>query len=257
MFICPKCQSRILMNFDEDGAILNKCSNKECSFEFYSKEDIEYRKQQELRKQREYHIESMKKDDRELILVSNFKKIREQSMFAQRDIADVLDFSEQRLGAIERNTNTPTVVIAAKLARVLGVSLGDIYEEVLIPKDVFDRIKYLDMDFEFNEVLAENDRSYNKIKKEIRELEMKIILNNKAIKELKKEQSNTGDLKAETEKLHIENKKLKEDILELQKQSDIHYEIVKKEKNSLVLKQFSIIESDKWNELKEKFNIEV
>lgn len=256
---CPKCSSPILVNFDNEGAILNKCTNNECSFEFYSKEDIEFKKEQELRRERKFHIKSIKDDDRELILVSNFKKLREKSMFAQRDIAEVLDFTEQRLGAIERNTNTPTVVIAAKLARVLGVSLGEIYEEVLIPKDTFEKIKYLNMDFEYNDVLAENDKNYNKFKKAIREAEMEITLNNKEVKRLRKESTShpSVDLENEITELLNKNIQLANDINDLQNESNIYYDVVKKEKNSLLIKQFSIIESEKWEELKQKFNIEL
>ena len=50
------------------------------------------------------------------IYISNIKNIREKKGLSQRQVADVLGVAEQRFSAIERNVNTPTILITYALA---------------------------------------------------------------------------------------------------------------------------------------------
>lgn len=213
MKLCQKCGFYMISNFDEDGSISDKCINDKCGNITYSIEDIKY-KEEVAKKNIVTNKTSDEYNDKEycMIIINNIKTIRESKGLTQKDMAEKLGFTDQRYGTIERNTNSPTIILSAKIASKLNVKVNDLYDSVYITKEEYEKIQYLNMDY--------------KINRDISSL-IHLLANLKNNKNTKPEE--------------IEN-------LEL---------VVKKMKNSLILKHGHVIERSHWDIIVKKFNIKI
>lgn len=60
------------------------------------------------------------------LLGGRIKALRSARQFTQEQIADQIGISRQRYARIERGTNTVTLEVLSKIAKVLEVAVGDI-----------------------------------------------------------------------------------------------------------------------------------
>lgn len=90
-------------------------------------------------------IEIITNKDAVPLLISNIKELRLNKKLNQRQIGDALGVTEQRYGAIERNTNTPTVLTALQIAYIMGEEANALYELIYISKSFYERLKDLEL----------------------------------------------------------------------------------------------------------------
>lgn len=129
------------------------------------------------------------------IMISKVKNARMAKEIEPKVMADVLDFTEQRYGSLERNNNTPNVFLALQLEKIIGVDIHDLYEIVYIPTTLYNRLKILNDKFEVIEGIpelldrnTEIDQEIKTLKKDLtkRRAEIKRLVNEETSEEKKK-----------------------------------------------------------------------
>lgn len=161
--LCKYCNTRMIGGLysyentdwgdfsDVDRLTGYKCFNKECSHYKNIEFDEEVQKKVEQGVQLKKLLHRTKQADKspiKPILISKVKKARTDQDIAPKLISDVLGVTDQRYGAIERNSNTPNVFIALQLEKIMGIDLHELYELVYIPTDLYQKLKILNTDFE-------------------------------------------------------------------------------------------------------------
>ena len=58
---------------------------------------------------------------------NNVKQLRKQAGLRQEDLAQMLGVSRQTINAIENNKYDPTLALAMKLARLLGLHVDEVF----------------------------------------------------------------------------------------------------------------------------------
>ena len=58
---------------------------------------------------------------------NNVKQLRKQAGLRQEDLAQMLGVSRQTIVAIENNKDDPTLALAMKLARLLGLHVDEVF----------------------------------------------------------------------------------------------------------------------------------
>lgn len=141
---CPKCPGILIPAFDNDDILVNKCPL--CG---YTKENNEELKVKQDKNQEWFNNifssvrEGIIKNDDKLIVISYLKSVRESRKVSQKQMAEIFRFTEQRYGNAERHYNAPSIVLICQFAYVLGVSPGELYKTVLVPKKLYDEMRYL------------------------------------------------------------------------------------------------------------------
>lgn len=192
------------------------------------------------------------------ILVSYIRKYRLESKVSQKLIAQALGVSEQRIGAIERNLNTPTVVTFYQIAQILGRSPESLYELVYIDKEIYDKIKNMELFYANNKPQFQIVDEVQEYRKELSDLRDGIKeLNSEKRKyrtkhkkgEISLEEFNTLSGKIDQEKNYLNEIKngVKGKIGLEEKLKKIESEY------NLILKQENVIESEHWEALKNEF----
>ncbi|KZL91758.1 hypothetical protein [Clostridium magnum] len=122
------------------------------------------------------------------IMISKVKNARMAKDIEPKVMADVLDFTEQRYGSLERNNNTPNVFLALQLEKIIGVDIHDLYEIVYIPTTLYNKLKILNDKFEVIEGIPELLDRNTEIDQEIKELKKDLTQRRAAIKRLVNEE---------------------------------------------------------------------
>lgn len=154
-----------------------KCFNKNCPKEGYVEFDEEVQKSVEQDIQLKKLLYQTKKEDEspiKPILISKVKNARLSQDIQPKLIADVLGVTDQRYGAIERNSNTPNVFIALQLEKIMGVDIHEIYELVYISSSLYEKLRILNTDFEVVPGIPERLESINDIERNIIELKERL-----------------------------------------------------------------------------------
>ena len=191
------------------------------------------------------------------IYISNLKEIREKKGLSQRQVADVLGVAEQRYSAIERNVNTPTILIAYALAHFFGVSSDDLYEIVYVSEIFYNKLLNLELvktkdGVEFN-YIEEAEKIRNELNK-TRNITENI---NKDLMQYRLKLKKNEIDKEEGEKKIQSILKLKKDELEPTKKA-LEKELKKLEKEyDFIVKQNHIIARDDWNEIEKHYKKEL
>lgn len=183
---CPKCDNGLLLPTFDNKIIVNKCpacgytkpkDNSDIqiggygSYEWLMKVFLETRK-------------SLLEDGDRIIVISYLKSIRENRTVSQKQMAEILRFTEQRYGNVERHYNAPSVILSSMFAYLLDVPLGDLYKAVKVKKEMYEEMKYLKIvngeivPFEelkkaykrLNAISDKNSTEYNLVQKECDEL---------------------------------------------------------------------------------------
>lgn len=209
-----------------------------------------------LQKQKAIKVaESMSDEKFVPILISNIKNIRVRQKQPQKLIAKALGVSEQRVGAIERNANTPTVLTFYQIAAILGVENLKLYDLVYISKESYEKIK--DM-----EIITVNDKPKFKVVEEVKEKRKDLFNLREEIKVINDEKR---DLRTSHRKKQISEEEFKEKVKILDKKKSKLNEIkngvdgkgglereikVLESKHNLIIKQDNVIDSEYWKHLK-------
>lgn len=229
-FSCPKCGNNILSEDENTKAYLNERLLEE--------------------KLKLHHTL-----DVEPIIINKIKKMRLDRNLSQKQVGDALKVTEQRYGAIERNVNTPTVLISYQLADLFGVSADELYELIYVPIDFYNKLINLEL------IEKENGYGFNFINEadttrlNLEKIRNEINLKNKEIHQYRMK-------KRRKEISNEEFEKIKKDI-----KKDIDYNLVptkkdlekkmKKFESRLVVKQNHSIEWETWERIKVVFKDEV
>lgn len=64
-------------------------------------------------------------------VINTVREIRSAQSFTQQELADSVEVSRQTIVAIEKGNYTPSVLLALKIAKVLGVQVEDIFSTKL------------------------------------------------------------------------------------------------------------------------------
>lgn len=206
--------------------------------------------------------ETMQDKDAVPILVSHVKQVRLKNKLPQKLVAKALGVTEQRIGAIERNANTPTVLTFFQIAAIMGVGPESLYNLIYINKNNYDKIKDMELifidgkpKFKTVEKVKTKREQLHKIRDEIK------ILNDE--KRKYRVSHRKGDIS--TEKFNEKIKALDEERKALNKikgsadgKIGLEAEIKKLEsKHNLILKQENVIDSEYWEYLKNEFEDEL
>lgn len=191
------------------------------------------------------------------IYISNLKEIREKKGLSQRQVADVLGVAEQRFSAIERNVNTPTILIAYALAHFFDVSSDYLYEIVYVSETFYNKLLNLELietkdgvKFNYIEEAEKTRNELNKtrniienINKDLMQYRLKLKKN-----EIEKEEGEEKIqviLKLKKEKLEPTKKELEKELKRLEREHDF------------IVKQNHIIARDDWNEIEKHYKKEL
>lgn len=190
------------------------------------------------------------------IYVSNLKEIREKKGLSQRQIADVLGVAEQRYSAIERNVNTPTILIAYALSHYFDVSSDDLYEIIYISEEFYNKLLNLELvktkdGVEFNYIKdAETARNgLSDVRSDIEDINKELAQYRLRLR------------KGEIEK--TEGEKAIEEILEEKGKLEPIKKSLEKElkglerKHDFIVKQNHIIAREDWNEVEKHYKKEL
>lgn len=191
------------------------------------------------------------------IYISNVKEIREKKGLSQRQVADALGVAEQRFSAIERNVNTPTILITYALAHFFGVSSDDLYELIYIPNDFYYTLLNLELvrtndEVKFN-YIKEAEEVRNKldnIRKEIDDLNMDLRQYRLKLRK--------GEIEEDEGKKRIkviDNKK-KEELRPVKEKLEKELSKIEKKYN-LIVKQNHIIAREDWVEVEKQYSEEL
>lgn len=207
--LCKYCNTRMIgglypyenpewVNYsDVDRLPGYKCFNKECSHMNYIEFDEDFQKKVEQSVQLKKLLHRTKKVDEspiKPILISKVKKARTDQDIPPKLISDVLGVTDQRYGAIERNSNTPNVFIALQLEKIMGADIHELYELVYIPTSLYQKLKILNTDFdvvpgipEKLEIRKQIDADIVSIKARLKErrVEIATVIKNDLIEERK------------------------------------------------------------------------
>ena len=63
-------------------------------------------------------------------VVSNLRDLRTRDNLTQAQIADIVGVTRQTIIAIEKGNYTPSILLALKLARALGVTVEELFDYV-------------------------------------------------------------------------------------------------------------------------------
>jgi DNA-binding XRE family transcriptional regulator len=207
--LCKHCNTRMIGGLypyknpdwgnysDVDKLPGYKCFNKECPNEGYIEFDEDVQKNVEQNVQLKKLLHQTKVADEspiKPILISKVKKARTDQDIQPKLIADVLGVTDQRYGAIERNSNTPNVFIALQLEKIMGADIHELYELVYIPTPLYEKLKILNTDFDVVPGIPERLELRNQIDSDIvsikarlkeRREEIAAVIKNELIEERK------------------------------------------------------------------------
>lgn len=227
------------------------CSN--CNYQLINDPLVKDYIKQQLKAKK---LEILSNKNIEFIIISSLRRIRNKKGFSQKQLAQALNVSEQRYGAIERNTNTPTISMALILSNFLGEGLEDFYKLVTVPTSIYEKL--LNGKFEIGS---------NNIYKFVYVEEVATIRNK--VKELRQSLENHNTTKRTnrfllqsgkiTKKEHDEiikelNKKIK-DIKSIKDGSKgLEVKLKKLEnKHLIIMKQESVMDIDDWEKVEIEF----
>lgn len=184
-------------------------------------------------------LEILLKIDSVPIMISNLKSIRENNKVSQKMIGKVLQFTEQRYGAVERNDNTPTIYLSLQIADVLDVDINKIYRLEYVPKKAYNEIRCLNEDYDVIENLPElweeyerTDDEYKKINKKIRKVQLSI---------------ERGQATAEELNLLLKQKE------ELKEKKDRLLDNIKDLSKECIMKQGCCLDEHQWRKVQDKY----
>lgn len=230
-YSCPKCGNNVIEeNMDE-----------------YLKERIHEEK-----------LRFLKNTDIQPILISKIKEIRLSKKFSQRQIGNALKVTEQRYGAIERNVNTPTILISYQLADLFDVNSNELYELVYVSNDFHEKMINLELveddggnyRFKYVEEVDTTRKKLYAIREEINKL-------NKEKRKLNFEKKKGDITEEECNKMIKEMTSHIEDELKVEKRK-LERQLDKLEREyNLVVKQGHIIDVNDWKKLNEIFKEEL
>ncbi|BAH05482.1 hypothetical protein CKR_0431 [Clostridium kluyveri NBRC 12016] len=63
-----------------------------------------------------------------IIMKNSIKKLRKEKNYRQEDLANALGVTRQTINAIENNKYDPTLLLAFKLANILGTTVDKLFE---------------------------------------------------------------------------------------------------------------------------------
>jgi len=63
-----------------------------------------------------------------IIMKNSIKKLRKERNYRQEDLATALGVTRQTINAIENNKYDPTLLLAFKLASILGTTVDKLFE---------------------------------------------------------------------------------------------------------------------------------
>ncbi len=66
---------------------------------------------------------------KETILKNKIKEYRKELKLSQEELANACSVTRQTINAIENNKYDPTISLAFKLAKVLGITVDDLFQE--------------------------------------------------------------------------------------------------------------------------------
>lgn len=238
-----------------DGYI---CSNPECGEEIISENAKPYIDNALIKEK----ISIINEENIKRLFISNIKNIRLMRDLSQKQIGSMLGVTEQRYGAIERNSNTPTITTIYSLADILDVKVDELYKMIYVTNEFYQKIIHLElivneknpMDFRFRyakDVKAQRDL-VDKLRNDINELNMKKRSHrldfNRGV--ITKDEFDQISLEIDKDKRKIENIK-----------NGKHGEESKltklESKYNLVVKQGDLIDDDDWSKIKKVFKDEI
>lgn len=207
-------------------------------------------------KKREITLEIMQNTDEVPLQISNLKNIRLEKKLSQKQVGNALGVTEQRYGAIERNTNTPTVFTVSQIASILDVGPEELYQLVYISKKFYDNIIDLMIvegedgaySFEVASEVVEARKKLYALRERLRQLNVEI---SQARFNLKKGEITEDEFNDLVKELNKEKEKIKE--IKDGKKGKKGLETTTKAletKYNLIIKQGNIISSDDWEKLK-------
>lgn len=205
----------------------------------------------------EKRLELLKALNMKPIYISNLKQIRNKKGLSQKQVADALGVAEQRFSAIERNVNTPIILIAYTLAHYFDVSADELYNLIYIPEKIYDQLLNSEIirdgtgatTISYIKEIDKTRNELNKIRNEIDDInnelrQYRLKLKKEMIKKEKAERD-MGVLKNRKEnKLNPAKKKLEKTMETLERNHD------------LIIKQNHIIAREDWNEIEKCYKEE-
>ena len=220
------------------------------------------------------------------LTVSSLKRVRTNAYLSQKELGDALGVSEQRYGAIERNTNTPIITMALILANILGVELQDLYQLVDIPSDLHEtllnsKIEETSFNIRYIKEVAETREIINKLRDDLEKYNnekrvLRFLGNDKLSKQeitklradLEKYNNGNdvlrflGNDKTSKQEITKRTKELNKKIDEIKKikngSSGLETHLKKLEiKHSIIIKQGSVIDIEDWEKIKIIFKEEL
>ena len=243
--------SEIISINNVEGYLCHKCGNQ-----IPTEESIKYINDLIHLEKVKIKAEILKKQ--EYILVNNLSNIRQGIGLSQKDLANFLDSAEQRLGVIERNTNTPTIIVEHLIASFLGVKTDDLYEMVFISPELYNKLLNIELidhgngNYKFKHV-----PTIAKVREEIWEKReelknsnaQKIRLRNMIKTEKIDRDEGLAQIEALDSKIE-EIKKIKDD-----KKNGLEKRLKKLEgKHSMIIKQERVIDKDTWEKVITSFS---
>ncbi|WP_315069220.1 helix-turn-helix transcriptional regulator [uncultured Clostridium sp.] len=181
---CPKCNGILVKMFNDEKLIVKRCPL--CNFEKPNDdyEAGEYKNYEWTQKVFKENKKKLMDDGYKIITVSYLKSIREYRGISQKEIGEILGFTEQRYGNVERHYNAPSIILIAEFAQILDFPIGELYKPVLVSKETYNELKYLKIDKnelvpfeELKDVIQKmdickntNEEEYIKLKKQYDEI---------------------------------------------------------------------------------------
>lgn len=200
-------------------------------------------------------LKNKKYEQLEYIMVNKLKRVRMKKGLSQHEMAELLGVTHQRYGAIERNTNTPTILTEHLLAIYLNSKPTDLYEMKAIPIETFNKIKDLeiiensDESFQFHHVpsVAAAREELNNLRIELQKLNIEKRAYKFILDKVNEEKPSLLKRIKEIEE-RIEEVKLIKDGKD--KKSGLEEKVRKLESNhTLIFKQGKVIDIDYWEKL--------
>ncbi|MCK9470655.1 MAG: type II toxin-antitoxin system MqsA family antitoxin [Bacilli bacterium] len=201
--------------------------------------------------------------EKALILISKVKKVRLERGFSQKEAGEMLGFSEQRFGTIERNVNIPLVHIEHQLAKALNVEVKDLYEMIAITPEFHSKLVNLELiekgngEYTFNYI-----KEIEQIRKELKDKRLELEKYNIEKRTYRYLARTDPKYKEKAEKkIEQINKKIEE--IKIEKDGpDRKSGLEKKFKDMLanyniVLKQEKIIDYDDWQKILETYGEDI
>lgn len=191
------------------------------------------------------------------IYISNLKEIREKKGLSQRQVANVLGVAEQRFSAIERNVNTPTILITYALAHFFDVSSDDLYEMIYVSEKFYNKLLNLELiktkngvEFNYVEEAEKARNGLSEIRDKIENINKELMKYRLKLKkgEIGKKEGEAGIqaiLKIKEEELTPVKKSLEKKLKSLEKKYDF------------IVKQNHIISREDWNEIEKHYKKEL